>query len=132
MFCVRARYAVRGERSDSVRSPCIGSLVVLWILTWGASAWADGYGDIEVKGPRRVRISLDNVYKGMTTKAAGGLTLIRVRAGVHVLRATMAGMQPQEARVTVKAGETLTHKLRPFLLPGEKPNPDAPGRRASR
>ncbi len=96
--------------------------VLAVLLAWpGQVAAEDGYGKVQVKGPRRVRIFIDGRFVGVT--ARGGLLVDRVRAGERVLKAERSLFAPLEARITVKAGETLVHELGSFHLPGQAPKP---------
>ena len=70
---------------------------------------------IQVEAEPGISIFLDNTFKGKTSSEIGGLIIENVSGGVHSIKVLKEGFNPQEERITVRAGEVYTYRVRPFV-----------------
>ena len=69
---------------------------------------------IEVKGEPDLSVYLNGKYKGKTTAEFKGLIIENVSAGSNLIKIEKEGYTPFEETITVKAGEVLAYKVKPF------------------
>jgi hypothetical protein len=84
------------------------------LLTAGANFIAAQNTYIQVSCEPGVFVFLDNEFKGKTTADLGGLIIENVTPGTRLIKVVKDGFEPQEDRITVKAGEIYAYKVRPF------------------
>ena len=69
---------------------------------------------IQVSGEPNLTVFLDGELKGVTTAELGGLIIEKVAPGNHLIRVVKKEYVPFEESITVKAGEVLLYKVKPF------------------
>ena len=69
---------------------------------------------IQVSGEPNLTVFLDGEMKGVTTAELGGLIIEKVAPGNHLIRVVKKEYVPFEESITVKAGEVLLYKVKPF------------------
>ena len=70
---------------------------------------------IQVEAEPGISVFLDKSFEGKTTTEIGGLIIENVSAGTHSIKVLKDGFNPQEEKITIKAGEVYTYKVRPFI-----------------
>jgi hypothetical protein len=86
----------------------ISLLLITSSITFGQTAY------IEVKGEPDLSVYLNGKYKGKTTAEFNGLIIENVSAGSNLIKIEKEGYTPFEETITVKAGEVLAYKVKPF------------------
>jgi hypothetical protein len=86
----------------------ISLLLITSTITFGQIAY------IEVKGEPDLSVYLNGKYKGKTTAEFNGLIIENVSAGSNLIKIEKEGYTPFEETITVKAGEVLAYKVKPF------------------
>jgi len=73
----------------------------------------DGY--IQIVSEPGVAVFLNGELQGVTSTDFGGLIIQNVTAGSHTIRLVREGFNPQEERITLRAGQVYVHTVRPFV-----------------
>ncbi|UKJ06308.1 PEGA domain-containing protein [Solitalea lacus] len=69
---------------------------------------------IQVNGEAGLSVFLNGLFKGKTSADIGGYVIENVSPGQNKLKIVKDGYAPYEEVVTVKAGEVLAYKVKPF------------------
>ena len=69
---------------------------------------------IEVKGEPNLSVYLNSKFKGKTTTEFNGLIIENVVSGKNLIKIVKEGYTPFEETITVKPGEVLAYKVKPF------------------
>ncbi|MCX6204907.1 MAG: PEGA domain-containing protein [Bacteroidetes bacterium] len=87
-------------------------LISLLLITssniFGQSAY------IEIKGEPNLSVYLNSKFKGKTTSEFNGLILENVSPGTNLIKIVKDGYTPFEESITIKPGEVLAYKVKPF------------------
>lgn len=69
---------------------------------------------IQVNGEPGLSVFLNGNFKGKTTADLGGYIIENVKAGKNLIKVVKEGYTPFEETISVKAGEVLAYKVKPF------------------
>jgi hypothetical protein len=69
---------------------------------------------IQVNGEPGLSVYLNNQFKGKTSAEFNGLIIENVTAGKNLIKIEKDGYTPFEENITVKPGEVLAYKVKPF------------------
>jgi hypothetical protein len=69
---------------------------------------------IEVKGEPDLTVYLNSSFKGKTTAELNGMIIENVNPGKNLIKIVKEGYTPFEETITVKPGEVLAYKVKPF------------------
>lgn len=86
----------------------ISLLLITSSITFGQNAY------IEVKGEPDLSVYLNGKYKGKTTAEFNGLIIENVTSGQNLIKIEKEGYTAFEETITVKSGEVLAYKVKPF------------------
>ena len=87
---------------------------LLILFSFASSAGYAQLSYIQVSGEPGLTVFLDGEMKGVTTAELGGLIIEKVAPGNHLIRVVKKEYVPFEESITVKAGEVLLYKVKPF------------------
>ena len=85
-------------------------VALLFVVSVGAMAWAQT-GFIQVRAQPGIQVFMDDVFVGVTNADVGGLILTDARVGQRRLRFVREGFLPQDATVSVAAGQVLLFEV---------------------
>jgi hypothetical protein len=90
---------------------------------------------IEVKGEPDLSVYLNSTFKGETTAELNGMIIENVRPGKNLIKIVKEGYTPFEETITVKPGEVLAYKVKPFtkhvVLVSEEGNTEETSKQAT-
>ena len=90
---------------------------------------------IQVNGEPGLSVFLNGKFQGKTSAELNGYIIENVTPGKNLIRVVKEGFTPFEEQVTVKAGEVLAYKVKPFtkhiVTISEKGNNDETNKKAS-
>lgn len=69
---------------------------------------------IQVNGEPDLSVYLNNQFKGKTTVELNGYIIENVKPGSNLIKIVKEGYAPYEEAITVKPGEVLSYKVKPF------------------
>jgi hypothetical protein len=69
---------------------------------------------IQVNGEPGLSVFLNGSFKGKTTAELGGYIIENVKPGQNLIKIVKQGFTPFEETITVKPGEVLSYKVKPF------------------
>jgi formylglycine-generating enzyme required for sulfatase activity len=93
-----------------LRFAVIRSVFSILLLSASATVLAQS-GFVQVRAQPGIQVFLDDVFVGVTNADVGGLILTDVRPGARRLRFVREGFLPQDATVSVVAGQVLLYEL---------------------
>ena len=70
---------------------------------------------IQVQGEANLKVSLNGIFKGTTKEDIGGYIIENVSSGKNKIKIEKEGFAPYEEDITVKSGEVLLYKVKPFV-----------------
>jgi hypothetical protein len=90
---------------------------------------------IEVKGEPDLSVYLNSMFKGETTAELNGMIIENVTPGKNLIKIVKEGYTPFEETITVKPGEVLAYKVKPFtkhvVLVSEEGNTEETSKQAT-
>lgn len=70
---------------------------------------------IQVISEPNVNVYIDNIHVGITNLNDDGLIIENVKPGIRVIKLTKEGFNSQQESISIKPGEVLTYKVKPFI-----------------
>lgn len=89
----------------------IGAIFLL-LFIFNIAAAQSAY--LQVSGEAGLQVYINDQFKCTTTTELGGCIIENIRAGIITVKVVKSGYVPYEEKVTIKPGEVLLYKVKPF------------------
>lgn len=89
------------------------SVMIILVACFNIARAQNSY--IQIVAEPGLSIFIDGQFKAKTTSDLGGAIIEGLSGGTHKLKIIKEGFSPQEVEISLKEGEVLTYKVKPFV-----------------